>query len=162
VLTSSSAEYQSYYEFDAKRLSLPTNTLPNDGDGFPSYLAPFAKDTYYLYMDHRSYTELAPAAPNPPPPGSGAYAEINPTVTTITADMVTRPYLTDAGLPSFVNPTSFQILCAGQDGEWGGIDPASGTFAGYKGFPGGMNYTAADRDNITNFSEGRTLEDHIP
>jgi len=77
--------------------------------------------------------------------------------------MVTRPYFTDAGPPSFVNPTSFQILCAGQDGDWGNSDPADpNLWAGLKGFPGGQNYTPADRDNIANFSEGRTLEDHLP
>jgi hypothetical protein len=158
VATSSSAPFKSYYEFDQKRLSLPTNSLPNDGDAFPSYAATYAKNTYYIYIDHRSYDELVFNAATDPT--TGAYAEIDPSVTTLTHEMVVRPYATDTG--TAVNPTTFQILCAGQDGLWGNVDPVTGTYAGLKGFPGGQNYVPEDRDNITNFSEGRTLEDHIP
>jgi hypothetical protein len=56
-----------------------------------------------------------------------------------------------------MNPTTFQILCAGQDGEWGELATA------VKIVETGQNYdtTGADEDNITNFSNGRTLGDMI-
>jgi hypothetical protein len=54
-------------------------------------------------------------------------------------------------------PTTFQIICAGQDGEFG-LDPAT---PGAKFFPQGGNYSPADRDNMTSFSEGRRLQDFI-
>jgi hypothetical protein len=57
-----------------------------------------------------------------------------------------------------VNPTTFQILCAGQDGEFGDSLAADQV----KLFPSGAFYEAADKDNITNFSDGRTLGDNIP
>ena len=151
---SGTAALQSFYEFDQRRL------VNLDGDLFPSYRAAFAKDTFYLYLDSRSYDELADVANAATNPLSGAWAEIDYSVNPPTHQQVARPYATDTGTP--VNPTSFQILCAGQDGEWGNVDPLTTAYAGLKGFPGGQNYTPQDRDNITNFSEGRTLEDHIP
>lgn len=151
----SNAELKVFYEFDQKRL------ISSDGDAFPSYLAAYAKDTYYLYIDHRSYDELTADFTDA---STGAFAEVDTSsaaaITAIQHDQVTRPYATDAG--TGMNPTGFQILCAGQDGDWGNVDPINGPVAAAKRFPGGLNYTAADRDNITNFSEGRTLEDHIP
>jgi hypothetical protein len=54
-----------------------------------------------------------------------------------------------------VNETTFQIICAGQDGDFGTLGPI-------KIFPDGTNYTQADKDNITNFSNGRTLGDNLP
>jgi prepilin-type N-terminal cleavage/methylation domain-containing protein len=154
---------QTYYEFDQRRL------VDVDGDGFPSYRASYAKDTFYLYIDHRSYDDIAGAAvftPGPPLASSGAFAELDTStaaaIAAIQHDQVARPYANNTGT-AFVNPTSFQILCAGQDGDFGNVDALTGTYVpAVKGFPGGMNYTSADRDNITNFSDGRTLEDHIP
>jgi prepilin-type N-terminal cleavage/methylation domain-containing protein len=151
------AALQTYYEFDQRRL------VDVDGDSFPSYRAAFAKDTFYLYLDSRSYDELADVTNAATDPTSGAYAEIDATVTPPTHQQVVRPYFwSESPTPAFMNPTSFQILCAGQDGEWGNVDPLTNAYAGVKTFPGGLNYTPQDRDNITNFSEGRTLEDHIP
>jgi hypothetical protein len=60
-----------------------------------------------------------------------------------------------------MNDTSFQIICAGQDGLFQS-DPEPTVL---KFFPGGGGYSLApgseDNDNMTNFSEGR-LEDKIP
>jgi hypothetical protein len=57
-----------------------------------------------------------------------------------------------------MNPTSFQIVCAGQDGVFGLAN-------GIKQYPGGLNYDLTERgdhDNIANFSDGRTLQDALP
>ena len=158
---------QTYYEFDQRRLvqadpnpafTAPWFYHPDFPSGIPSYRAAYAKDTFYLYLDSRSYDDLV--YNHTTDPSTGAYAEIDGNVTTLTHEMVTRPYATNAGTP--MNPTSFQILCAGQDGLWGNVDPVSGAYVGIRRFPGGMNYTPEDRDNVTNFSDGKTLEDHLP
>jgi hypothetical protein len=71
----------------------------------------------------------------------------------------------------FANPASFQIISAGLDERFGirlgTVDPTV-----YPQFKSGLNYNTdqnganfnvggGEYDNITNFSEGRTLEDHI-
>ena len=63
-----------------------------------------------------------------------------------------RPYRSDVALAEFAAATSFQIIAAGQDGDFGG---------GSGSFPGGNDYTLADHDNITNFSAG-ILENEMP
>jgi type II secretion system protein G len=151
----STADFQVYYEFDARKLQ------DVDGDGIPSCSATYARDTFYIYIDNRSYDNLTSDFTTA---SNGAFAELDTSsaaaIAAIQHGQVVRPYATDAGTP--MNPTSFQILCAGQDGEWGNVDGAGNYATAVKGFPGGMNYNPADMDNITNFSEGRTLEDHIP
>ena len=159
--------YQTYYEFDQRRLVDDDLNTAYTGDttyttrgypSIPSFRTKYAKDTFYLYLDSRSYDELTSDFTDA---STGAYAEIDGNVTTLQHDQVTRPYATDTATP--MNPTSFQILCAGQDGEWGNVDSDGSTYAtAVKGFPGGQNYFPADKDNITNFSGGRTLGDHIP
>jgi type II secretion system protein G len=154
--------FQRYYEFDERRLVML------DTDPFPSFRSAYAKDTFYLYLDSRSYDELTSDFTVP---STGAHAELADEYAdfaAITHEQVTRPYATDVppSLPASpvpMNATSFQILCAGQDGEWGNVDPATGAAAtALKFFNGGLNYLPGDRDNITNFSNGRTLEDNIP
>ncbi|HEX5102760.1 MAG TPA: type II secretion system protein [Pirellulaceae bacterium] len=144
-----SAELVKYYSFDSRFL------LDSDGDGQVSFRARYAKDTFYLYMDSRSYDELTAV--------SGAAFVNNPAHAEGVTANGTRPYFTDAAsdaLPgtNYVNPTTFQIVCAGQDGEFG-ADTSPPT---QKQFPGFRNGTSADRDNVTSFSEGKTLDDNIP
>ena len=50
-----------------------------------------------------------------------------------------------------INPTTFQIICAGQDGEFGHDRVRHRREV----FPSGNNYIEADKDNITNFSGGK-------
>jgi hypothetical protein len=82
-----------------------------------------------------------------------------------------RPYLQDNANPAafqvlgFANPSSFQIISAGVDDDYG---------AGYCTYPSGVNvtlnsstminpiqYAPGDKDNLTNFS-GRNLGDSLP
>ena len=140
-----------------------------DPDQFPSYRALHSKETCYIYIDSRSYDYFVTDFSSS---DYAAYAEFpslgftrpywSETRSTTTAPPLSPP-LTLHYKP--VNQTTFQIICAGQDGEFGG-EPSP---AGAKFFPGGGNtggsgagYLPADRDNMTNFSEGRRLEDHIP
>jgi hypothetical protein len=55
-----------------------------------------------------------------------------------------------------MNATTFQIICAGQDGDFGALAND------VKQFPTGLNYDIEDKDNITNFSAGKTLGDSLP
>jgi prepilin-type N-terminal cleavage/methylation domain-containing protein len=162
LATTTPGAYQTYYEFDERRL-----VDGPDPDLFPSYRAAFANDTFYLYIDSRSYDEIAgdPVYAAGPVASTGAFAELDTStpaaIALIAHEQVVRPYANDAGT-AFINPTSFQILCAGQDGDWGNVDPLDGFATARKGYPGGLNYSPGDNDNITNFSEGGTLEDKLP
>jgi hypothetical protein len=57
-----------------------------------------------------------------------------------------------------MNPSKFQIICAGQDGLFG----ADATPVSLRYFPGGGGYVLEDNDNQTNFSDGGRLEDKLP
>ena len=160
-------EYKKYYDFDATR----TDPTAGDNDGFASFVARYCKDSYYLYIDSRSYVECA-GFKDPPYSETAdrfAYAE-DPT----NYKHCARPYwsetLTGTGATTRdkykpVNPTSFQILCAGQDGDFGLYDKTESIITpDVKQYPGGLYYSdsRADHDNITNFSNAKRLQDNIP
>lgn len=119
------AEPRIYYEFDAKRLE------DADGDGLPSFKPQYAKSTYYMYIDSRMYLYHM----NFPVPGmmepakSAAWVEVSPGVNV----EVVRPYFSDTFDATnvfgfkFMNPNTYQILCAGQDGEWGPLSAPTST-----------------------------------
>jgi len=58
-------------------------------------------------------------------------------------------YQPDGTATTYINPQSYQIISAGQDGDWGGNATNDA-----RRFPSGAGYGPGDRDNITNFSEG--------
>jgi prepilin-type N-terminal cleavage/methylation domain-containing protein len=146
-----------YHDFDQTRL---VNSAP--ADRIPCYRAKFSKDSCYIYIDSRSYLHTCRI------PGYGGDTIATYAYADTTSDGV-RPYWSDVLNPSAtttlprdrfkpVNPTTFQIICAGQDGEFG----YQSSDMDVKRFPTGDNYNAEDRDNITNFSNGRTLADNLP
>jgi len=172
-----------YYDFDETRL-VETYVHPLDNRvRAKSFTAKYCQDTFYLYLDSRSYdkplveyydlgrfgneTLLPPPAPQPPanyPPLTFAFARGTPSFV--------RPYWSAAKNPNAsgsntawrnvykpVNATTFQLICAGQDGDFG-FDTTADTDV--KVFNTGLNYTEGDKDNITNFSGGSTLGDSIP
>ena len=57
--------------------------------------------------------------------------------------------------PYYVEPEKFQLICAGMDGDYG--EGGVGT-ADVGVYPDGL-FRKSDRDNITSFNEGSTLED---
>jgi len=78
---------------------------------------------------------------------------------------------------SWVNPTSYQLLCPGLDGKYGKsvngngpsngptpqVDPAdtNGLYAPL--YPAGTNYDAVNgQDDMTNFTSGSTVQDDVP
>jgi len=119
------------FDFDETRLIDP------DGDGHPVYYPRDGQQIPYVYFHHDSYATIKY--------GDGTNE--------LAVGGVARPYQRDGGT-EFINKDSYQIISAGQDGDWG-PDNAN------KQFPSGVNYGDGDNDNITNFSEG-TLGDQIP
>jgi len=56
----------------------------------------------------------------------------------------------------WINPTTYQLIAAGLDGEFG-VDSWAAVNQ-LKVFPAGLNYSAEDWDNVANFSNGKTFE----
>jgi prepilin-type N-terminal cleavage/methylation domain-containing protein len=169
------ADPKVYYDFDQTRLG---QTLNSD---IPSFKARFCGDTYYIYIDSRSYDnprtdtwDVCRFAAFDGAPDTYGYADDSATGV--------RPYWSNAPASNVpqnatlwrdkckpINPTSFQIISAGQDGDFGTIvgtggDPdvkiATGTPDKLPYI--GTNFTPADKDNITNFSGGKRLGNLIP
>ncbi|MCI0358188.1 MAG: type II secretion system GspH family protein [Planctomycetaceae bacterium] len=135
----------------------------SDTDVMPAYKAIYSGESAYLYLDSRSYDDLTDysstlnAAQALDLPGAG-YARPYWSETRATAGALTPPDLRDDY--KAMNPTSFQIICAGQDGLFG----ADATPISLRYFPGGGGYSTSgeDNDNMTNFTEGGRLEDKVP
>ena len=137
-----------YYQFDEKRL-IDAPAEDGDNDGFPSYRAAYSKQSCYIYCDSRTYAWHLDF--------DGTPANTFATAESGNCGNV-RPYFQDAGTV-YVNPTTFQILCAGQDGMFGSSSVASEYPRRY---PSGINYSEDEMDNIANFSDGKRLSDAIP
>jgi prepilin-type N-terminal cleavage/methylation domain-containing protein len=155
-VTGLTANPKRYYDFDESRL------FPSASDRAPAYRAKFAKDSFYIYIDSRSYLDTC-RIQNYGSDSFNSYAYAKTDTNRV------RPYWSDVPNPpptptrrremfKPVNPTTFQIICAGQDGDFG----YQTTDQDVKIFPTGDNYNPEDRDNITNFSNGRTLADNLP
>jgi type II secretory pathway pseudopilin PulG len=131
----------SFFEFDMTRI------VDNDGDGFPTYRARHCRDTDYVYLESRSY---------------GTYMQQNRHARVITPSRTYEILPYGANATTGMNPQRFQIICAGFDGEYGNLTPVTSGVHNPKIFPIGTNYDAFDKDNLTNFSEGKTLGDARP
>ncbi len=117
------------FDFDETRLR------DADGDGFKEYYPRDAQKIPYVYFHHDSYGGLSFGGGNN---GVG----------------LVRPYTSSVIVGNFANADSYQIISAGQDGDWG-VDNAD------KRYPAGLNYSPGDQDNVGNFSGG-TLAAQIP
>ena len=137
------ATRQGYYDFNQRQL------LANgDSDQVPIYVSRYTREQPYIYIENRNYVQ---------------HMQQNCAPKALTPDGTTQralPYGSSATTP--MNPTTFQILCAGQDGDWGDLTTVTMGKYNAKQFPAGTNYTVGDRDNLTNFSESRTLGDSRP
>ena len=65
-----------------------------------------------------------------------------------------QPYVDTRASSAYVNPTTFQIICPGLDGQYGGT-------GGTNQYPNGP-YGQYQSDDITNFTKGSTLADDTP
>ncbi|MCC9609305.1 type II secretion system GspH family protein [Blastopirellula sp. JC732] len=166
---SSDAEYpltgggdrKRYFEFARERL------VDAEGDGWYSYL-PASSDAPYVYFCASRYGAID-AVGNP---AADAFAR---SAGTGSGTGEARPYVELVGSGStgriqFVNKDSFQLICAGIDGNYGTFTSTPGTATAMatttKLYPSGLGmssgthagsiepYTTEDRDNITNFAQG--------
>ncbi len=127
---------RSFYDFREDRLW----DTPDDPDAFPAYRAPFCKGTTYVHIDARYYRfHLTPAA---------------------AAISAVQPYFDAAGTP--MQPETYQIVAAGQDGEYGPLYDAALDPSLLKHFPSGIHFGDEDGDNITSFSQGKRLSAWLP
>jgi prepilin-type N-terminal cleavage/methylation domain-containing protein len=133
-------EVKKMFEFDEDRLRDP------DNDGWYSYVPQDGEDAPYVYFDSRTYA-------------TAQYRPGGPSTTLILLPYKTKINAT-ASL-SWANPTTFQIISAGLDGEFGKYnttlpDP-------HKDFSDITTWDIknGDMDNQSNFSDGKIFEDHV-
>lgn len=156
------------FEFDTRRL------VDRDGDGWPEYIPPgtttVAEMPPYVYFDSTSYglfphypgNEPGPFVPEPLSPFEliGDWGLAFPYVTSWEVAPHTDPTNSQAWNLRWVNPSTFQIISAGQDGKYGSDDLSTDELRARiraRQFPDGGYYTDADNDNVTNFTD-TTLE----
>ncbi|MBT4693261.1 MAG: prepilin-type N-terminal cleavage/methylation domain-containing protein [Planctomycetaceae bacterium] len=137
----------------------------NTGHGVNDIFAvykPKGADVPFVYLDSRTYMSrtiysynntLVDPAQYPPLHRDGP-PNITGTARPYRSDEPRQPTPADSYAYKWVNPTTFQIIAAGLDNDFG-KNPQ------YKHYPSGGNYTDGDNSNITSFSRG-TLEDDIP
>lgn len=117
-----------------------------DSDGWYEYYPQDGKDAPYVYFVARDGTS--------PADGILDYDNNN---FTFSGTLILYPYKTNtgpSGATQWANKTTFQIISAGIDGDFGTANVD-------KVFPVGTNYSRGDMDNISNFSDGKTFEDHM-
>lgn len=127
---------RTFYDFREERFW----DNPADPDDIPAYRAPYCKDKTFVHIDARYYL-----------------MHLTPQSAAISA---AQPYFDDQGRP--LNPTTFQIITAGQDGEFGALYDAIANPALKKRFPSGIYFDEGDMDNLTDFSVGRRLSSYLP
>ncbi|MBI1246343.1 prepilin-type N-terminal cleavage/methylation domain-containing protein [bacterium] len=153
------------FKFDTTRL------VDTDNDGWWSF-KPKYSDSEIVYFNAYSYDTF------PASPGSYAFnqsasvAQVNfDALSGSLATGIARPYgkVNANGKFDWVNNDTFQLLCAGVDGAYGGYYVSDPTVAAngdaVKIYPSGqatgpssaVTYKVEDMDNITNFSEASTL-----
>ncbi len=154
---SSDADTQVLFEFDQSRLretrviSLGTRELP-----LFEYLPPGVDGAPYVYFPAPYALEV----------NGSPVVNFHPDVFT---ESDVYPYRSNRGdfsdptaIPlddEWLNPTTFQVIAPGLDGEFG--EDTVGEGLGFKVYPNGVNYTEGDWDNIANFTDGRTFVDSM-
>jgi len=128
-----SGQRQGVFDFDQKRLIDPSTNKAADPVGMDNGtvnaiyvpVEPANQQTPYVYFDSRTYASVS---------YSGK-----------------KPYKADSG--GYVNPGSFQLICAGRDGNFGAAEGS---------YPSGQGYAQGDQDNFLNTGKGGTLQDQKP
>ncbi len=185
------------FDFDESRLQLEWDSSGAFVLG-AAFLPPGGNRTPYVYFDSRTYGFID--SNGNPQYGSLAW----PSPTASGAVTVARPYKSDIPNTSFnpssnvqdnvlrdrsmhwVNRDTFQLICAGRDGEFGPLvsgtspdlvfpDPNNNSVPVFTRFPSRQlfhpgsppaaqvqHYLQGQDDNLTNFSEGQTLEQAKP
>jgi prepilin-type N-terminal cleavage/methylation domain-containing protein len=156
------------YDFDRTRL-LAAGTAnvaaPTVQPGGMWYTPAGGMNAPFVYFDYRSYTSNSSnAQPSTPMQFTNSAFQGNAQPYALDVDN-SRVIETAAGTAdTWANPETFQIIAAGQDGNFGldfATAPASNT-SNAKGYPAGYRYVTEDNDNVSNFADKSSLEDAKP
>lgn len=162
-------ERKVFFQFDTTRLA------DLDGDNWPEYYPKYGDQAPYVYFDGRvisgAYAYQTAVYPKSGTAGSVGIVRpyrSNTAVVRTRDNNRTRPYNNPPVVPprfnitEWMKPGSFQLICAGQDNDFGQDNIVSGAVV-FKEYPT-PNYTISgpDEDNITDFSEMGTLGDKVP
>ena len=152
------------FKFDTTRL------VDQDQDGWWSY-KPKYSESEIVYFNSFSYDTFPTTPGSYPFDQSASVAQVDFSAFGSLATGIARPYgrVNANGSFDWVNKDTFQLLCAGIDGNFGGYYVTDPTVAAnqdaVKIYPSGLasgpstavTYKVEDMDNITNFSESSTL-----
>lgn len=174
-------------EFDRTRINQTANTnksglTPSTGVFYNlyQYYPPNGKDmtsgTYMPYL----YYKAVPLPTNPPPKASvyttsptqiavqqaWSWVESNLYMQGSVTVLNCQPYVDSTAPastpPTFVNPQSFQLLCPGLDGIYGGTTGGSPVGSNPPQYPSGLNYNPSTGvDDMTNFTQGPTVGNDV-
>lgn len=142
---------------------------PNDVNGYGFNAASSAGgDPFELEDDGSTFVERGFSVTFPTSTGSPYFAKsVAPNPYTTGPAAVTTSTTTASSAVSWHNPNSFQLLCAGQDRQWGlggtfVANPASGTSLPLDATDPGLIHAGdvngirqRETDNLTNFASGR-------
>jgi hypothetical protein len=158
------------FDFDESRVQINVPSLVHTPPKLLAFYLPPNNPTPYVYFDSRTYEFLDA---NDSIHFSGWRPRDVPDYYT-----VVRPYKSDIDdnpngpwhrHKHWANRNTFQLICAGHDGEFGPVLHNSNVvltrFPSLQVLSGGAvptNYLEGQLDNLTNFSEGQTLENAKP
>jgi prepilin-type N-terminal cleavage/methylation domain-containing protein len=160
-------ERKVFFPFDSTRL------VDLDQDGWLEYVPRYGNQAPYVYFDGRVlsgeyayrtalYPKNTPAVPSTV--GRARPYRSNTDVVPVRDNNRTQPYNSPLNYnkQQWLNPGGFQLVCAGQDNEFGADNLVSNSVV-FKTYPV-PNYTiiGTDEDNICNFSDMSTLGDKVP
>jgi prepilin-type N-terminal cleavage/methylation domain-containing protein len=157
-LSGSGEPDRTYFEFQEPRLRFTrTITLGTRSVDLHEYIQADGNPAPYVYFTAPYF--YLDASNNPVPKSYSNGGGID----------VVRPYQSvrpDASMVDFppnhewINPTKFQLIAAGLDGEFG-ADSWVAPSPQLKVFPDGLNYAREEWDNIANFSNEKTFGDNV-
>ena len=127
-----------FFEFDQSRLQ------DKDNDGWPEYYPPANVTAPYVYLLHTNYVN--PNNPQEPHQILNGTGQVRAYGTQLEGMAVSK----------YAEPEKFQIISSGLDNKF--IKPGSPNSI----YPDGLGYQEEDEDNLTNFSEGKTLQAAMP
>jgi prepilin-type N-terminal cleavage/methylation domain-containing protein len=155
-----------FYEFP------PDALIDFDRDGFPEFSQKYAQGMPLIYHDARTY-QCEPSVKNDFPWARWPNIETNsaerPSLNDHFASAYAASYDPVNNRFTFINPTSYQLICAGHDGDFGveGMTIAPGvpricypvfTKSDSIPFP---RLPLEEADNITNFTDGMTFRAYL-
>ena len=174
-------ERKVFFKFDPTRLTCPLDGVTAgpptdlDGDNWPEYVPKYGDQAPFVYFDGRvlggvyAYQTAVYPKTSPVPAGwdkgiARPYRS-NTDIVVARDNNRTQPINVPAGYNNqqWISPGGFQIVCAGQDNDFGADFNSGGlVFKTYPAPPTNFQVIGADEDNMTSFSEASILADKVP